>query len=178
MVLHHDWLMALLFLVLAGCVASLLALVVAPRASMMAVAAIESEPARCLIVGFLGMLGLTLIGAVNEELNRTIVWAPVGVLVELASGLLSLYSLLLGIVFMGGRVARRLGGRAPGFFARAALGFLFLGLVALVPVVNAFVAFVALGAFLLGLGGLIVTGFGQDPGWLTRFLSRNRPGGW
>ena len=78
------------------------------------------------------------------------------------------------MAFIGGWLCRKLNWSMPGFFGRAALGLVTFSLLNCVPVINAGSATVELVVVVLGLGGLIVTGCGKDPGWLTRRLSRAR----
>jgi hypothetical protein len=168
---ERDWLAAQVFFVIIGSLFALLFLVVAPRASTLAVAAIDYEPLRCFILGIVGLGALAVVGWMNEILFSTVIWAPFGILVSMMSGVVFIFSIVVGIAFVGGMVARRFGWRVPGFFGRAALGFITLALLNCIPVVNFASAFIQMIAFLVGLGGLIVTGFGRGPSWLSSRLS-------
>ena len=169
---RRGWLEAQIFFIVIGLLITLFALVVAPRASTLAVAAIDSEPIRCLILGLVGMWGLMVINAVNEALFRISIWAPFGIFIAMLSGVIFIFSAILGITYVGGFMASRLGWRAHGIFGRALIGFVTLALLNLIPVLNFGSAFVQMSAFLMGLGGLIVTGFGRGPHWLTHRLAR------
>ncbi len=121
------------------------------------------------------MLALALVNSINATLHHLFLWAPVGFLVSVASGTTFILSGLLGIAYLGGVVARRIGGGTPGFFARSVVGFTLVALLNLTPLLNPVSAIVGSAALLLGAGGLIVTGFGRDPQWLTRMLHRRGP---
>lgn len=169
---RRGWLEAQIFFIVMGLLLTLFVLVVAPRASTLAVAAIDAEPLRCLILGLVGMWGLMVINAVNEALFRIVIWAPFGIFIALISGMVFFFSGILGVTYVGGFMASRLGWRMHGIFGRALLGFVTLALLNLIPVLNFGSAFVQMSAFLMGLGGLIVTGFGRGPHWLTHRLAR------
>src|SRR5687768_17200568 len=49
---YGEWVAAQVFLVICGMLAALIALALAPRTTTLAVAAIDSEPARAAVVGF------------------------------------------------------------------------------------------------------------------------------
>jgi hypothetical protein len=168
---YEEWVGAQVLFVLAGMLAALLALAVAPRASTMALRAINTEPARCLALGTAGAIGLTLLNGVNSALFATIIWIPAGLLVALATALVFLYGGLLGIAYVGSLVGRWVGVPPRGFFAAATCGLVFLGLLNCIPVVNAVSLLIETGAFVMGLGALIVTGMGSDPDWLTGRLA-------
>ncbi len=170
---ERDWLTAQVFFVIIGSLFALLFLVVAPRASTLAVAAIDYEPLRCFILGIVGLGALAVVGWVNQILFSTVIWAPFGILISMMSGMVFIFSIVVGIAFVGGMVARRFGWRVPGFFGRAALGFITLALLNSIPVVNFVSAFIQMTAFLVGLGGLIATGFGRGPTWLSSRLARS-----
>src|SRR5205085_5560750 len=68
-----EWMRAQIAMIICGLLAALLALIVAPRASTMTIAAIDSEPARCLVLGIFGLGALALINVINAELNATVI---------------------------------------------------------------------------------------------------------
>ena len=168
---YGDWVAAQIFFVIFGLLAALIALALAPKTTTLAVAAIDTEPARAAVVGFLGLALLGIVSTVNRALFGTIVWIPFGTMVELASTVTILFSGLLGIAYFGGVLQKRRRPGVRGFFSRAALGLIAIALFNCIPGVNAASLFLQLIAFILGLGGLIITGFGRDPDWLSKRLN-------
>src|SRR5262249_15376672 len=109
---HHrpgpgDWLEAQLFFIFWGLLATMIALVICPRASLMTAAAIENEPMRCAAVGAVGLLAIGLFNVLNTILFGAALWAPVGMLFFILSMVIFVFSAILGIVFIGSGVARR-----------------------------------------------------------------------
>ena len=170
-----DWISAQLFFIIWGLIATMIALVICPRASLMTVATIENEPMRCAAVGTVGLLAIGLFNVLNTVLFGAALWAPFGMLFFFLSMVIFVYSAILGIVFIGSGVARRFGWHGLGFFGRAAAGFAALAILNCLPLASMASMGLQCVAVLCGLGGLIVTGFGSDPQWLTRILSGNRP---
>ena len=162
---------AQVFMVLCGLVSTLLAMVLAPRATRLAISAIDSEPVRCLVVGAVGLAAMGALNTINTWLFATVVWIPIGLIIAVASAGIFFLSGLLGIAFIGGLVARWIGWGVPRFFGRALVGFIFLAILNLVPIFGAATFLLDLIAFLIGLGGLIVTGLGRDPHWLSKRLA-------
>src|SRR5262249_43827324 len=76
---YRDWIMAQLFMVVAGLIITLIFLVMAPQASTTVLAAVDAEPVRCGIVGGFGMFVLSIINYINGQLFHTIIWIPFGV---------------------------------------------------------------------------------------------------
>src|SRR5207244_20126 len=99
---HHDpgwgeWVGSQLFFVACGFIFALLALIIAPSASVVAVRAIDSEPLRCLIVGVVGAALLGIANAVNVALVHTIIWIPAFLIIAGVSAALSIYASVLGV---------------------------------------------------------------------------------
>ena len=168
---YGDWVAAQIFLVVCGLIAALIALALVPRTTTLAVAAIDSEPARAAVVGFIGLTALGVVNALNGALFGTVIWIPIGTMVALASTVTFLFSGLIGIAYFGGVLQKRRRPGVRGFFSRAAFGLAAIALFNCIPGVNAASLFLQLIAFVLGLGGLIITGFGRGPDWLSQRLS-------
>jgi hypothetical protein len=172
---RREWLQGQLALLLVGLVGGLVALIAAPRATQQCATFIALEPARCLVIGGIAAaLALVAAGFNAILLNSPVrlLYAPFGMLVL---GLLLLplaFGWLCGMRYAGDIVARRLGktGRG-GLYSRLALGlttFFFLNwfLGSLHGFLGACGLLVQFIVALMGLGALIITGFGRDPDWL------------
>src|SRR6185436_3344309 len=98
---ERDWLAAQVFFVIIGMLFALLALVLAPKATSLAVAAIDYEPLRCFVLGIVGLGAMAVVGWVNEILFSTVIWAPFGILVSMITGVIFIFSVVVGIAFVG-----------------------------------------------------------------------------
>jgi len=168
---YGEWVAAQVFLVICGLLAALIALALVPKTTTLAVAAIDSEPARAAVVGFMGLSALGVINFINSILFGTIIWIPFGTMVALASTVTFLFSGLLGVAYFGGILQKRRRPGVRGFFSRAVIGLVAIALFNCVPGVNLASFFLQMIAFVLGLGGILITGFGRDPDWLSKRLS-------
>ena len=168
---YGEWVAAQIFLVVCGMLAALIALALAPKTTTLAVVAIDSEPARAAVVGFLGLAALGVVNFINGALFGTIIWIPFGTMVALASTVTFLFSGLLGVAYFGGILQKRRRPGVRGFFSRACLGLIAIALFNCIPGVNLAAFFLQMIAFVLGLGGILITGFGRDPDWLSKRLS-------
>jgi hypothetical protein len=137
----------------------------------MAVAAIDSEPARAAVVGFVGLALLGFLNALNGALLGTVIWIPFGTVVALTSTLTFLYGGLLGVAYFGGLFRKGSRPTVRGFFSRAVAGFIAIAVFNCIPGVNVAAFFLQLLAFVVGLGGLLITGFGRDRDWLSKRLA-------
>jgi hypothetical protein len=169
---YRDWVSAQLFMIIAGLIVTLIVLVMAPQASTTVLAAVDAEPLRCMIVGGAGMFALSIINYINGQLFQTIIWIPFGLAIAVLAGITFIYAGLIGTVYFGGPVARKLGWRVPGFFWRSALGLCGLAILNCIPFVNLGSLLIEAFLFPVGLGALIITGFGRDPGWLTKRMHK------
>jgi len=166
-----EWVAAQVFVVLFGLLFALLALTLAPRATTLAAAILDSEPIRCLVVGAMGLAGLGVLNVVNGLLFYTVIWIPAGMVLAVLSGLVVVFSTLLGVAFLGGAIGRRLGWKGLSFYGRTATGLVALGILNCIPVVNLGSLAAQTIAPVLGLGALIITGFGRDRDWLSTRLA-------
>ena len=169
---YRDWVAAQIFMVIAGLIVTLIILVVAPQASTVVLAAVDAEPMRCMIVGGAGMFALSIINYINGQLFHTIIWIPFGIAIGVLAGITFIYAGLIGTVYFGGPVARKMGWRVPSFFFRSMLGLLALAVLNCIPFLNLGSLLIEAFLFPVGLGALIITGFGRDPGWLTKRMHR------
>lgn len=174
---QDDWFGGQVALLLLGIVGGLVALIVAPRATHQVASRISLEPARCLIVGGIGAVATIVALSINAGLLNSpvrYVWAPFGVVIALLPALALAFGWLTGMRFAGDIVARRFAhlnnpgrlytrmalGLAAFFLAKVILGSLSLGLGMIALLVEAVVA-------LMGVGAILITGFGSDPDWLS-----------
>jgi hypothetical protein len=173
----EDWFGGQVALLLLGIVGGLVALIVAPRATHQVASRISLEPARCLVVGGIGAVATVVVLSVNAGLLHSPVrylWAPFGVVIALLPALALAFGWLTGMRFAGDIVARRFAhlnnpgrlytrmalGLAAFFLAKVILGSLSIGLGMVVLLLEAVVA-------LMGVGAILITGFGSDPDWLS-----------
>ncbi|MGC8668921.1 MAG: hypothetical protein ACP5VE_12480 [Chthonomonadales bacterium] len=164
----RDMVRGQVVLTLLGLVGLLISLVVAPKATRVASDALAGQPGRSLAWGVLALPALGVVEAVNAILFRTVVWIPVGVVVLAAGGVLVVYSGLLGLIYVGGHVLRRIGRGDSGTFARGATALVLFGVLNCLPIAQVFSVLLELLLFVLGAGALVVTGLGHDPCWLDR----------
>jgi hypothetical protein len=167
---YGEWIAAQIFLVVAGLLAALIVLALVPRTATLAVAAIDAEPARAAIVGILGLAVLGIISVINGILFGTVIWIPFGTILAVASTVTVLLSALLGIAFFGGALQTRRP-TVRSFFSRAFYGLMTIAVLNCIPGLGPASFALQVIALALGLGGLIITGFGRDPDWLSRRLS-------
>ena len=173
---NQSWAGGQFALLLAGLLASLIALVVAPRATEHTGEGLAKEPARCLVVGVVGAAAMTLALAFSYSLMLSplgVIWKPLGAaFAGLCLGALG-FGWICGMRYVGQWMARRLGrGGSVGIYLQCALG---LGAFFLANVVAGGVhrGLGVMGLMaetllaLAGLGAALLSGFGADPNWLT-----------
>jgi uncharacterized protein YjeT (DUF2065 family) len=177
---QKDWFGGQVALLMLGVVGGVVILMVAPRAAHQVATQVTQEPARCLVVGGLGAVGILFVLLVNAGLMHSIVkyfWAPIGFVVALAPALLLAFGWLCSMRLAGDLVARRVAhihtsGR---LYTRMALGlvsFFLLNVVlgSLSPWLGGVGLLIEFLVALMGLGAVLITGFGADPDWLSRRL--------
>ncbi|HZO87164.1 MAG TPA: polymer-forming cytoskeletal protein [Chthonomonadaceae bacterium] len=178
---HDDWFGGQFRLLLLGLISGLVVMLIAPRAAQQVASAISEEPARCLVVGGIGAALLLVVVTLDCALMHSVlklVWAPFGALILLAPVPILLFAWVCGMRFAGDLVARRLLGRAENsgkMYSRIALGLIafFLAcalLGSILPALGRIALLVECLIMLMGLGAMIVTGWGSDPNWLSRRL--------
>lgn len=183
-----DWFGGQFALLTFGLIGGVILMVVAPRATHQITGSVAAEPARCLVVGGLGAVGMLVLSLANAALFHSparLVWAPFGAVVALAPLAVLAVGWLCGLRFAGDLVARRFGQSQNGsLYGRMALGL--IGFFA----VNLLLGALGMGGVglltefvfaLMGLGAVLITGFGSDPDWLSlrlrgdaRWFSRRR----
>jgi hypothetical protein len=176
---NQSWAGGQFALLLMGLLASLIALVVAPRAAEHTGEGLAQEPGRCLVVGVMGAAAMTLVLAFSYSLMLSplgVIWKPLGA--AFAGLCLSAlgFGWVCGMRYVGQGMARRLGrGGSVGIYLQCAIG---LGAFFLVNVVSGGVhrSLGVMGLLvetllaLTGLGAALLSGFGADPNWLTARL--------
>jgi hypothetical protein len=172
-----DWFGGQVALLLLGIIGGMVALIVAPRATHQVASRISLEPARCLVVGGIGAVLTLIVLTVDAGLIHSPVkyfWAPFGAVVALAPILALAFGWLASMRFAGDIVARRFAhlnnpgrlytrmalGLGAFFLAKIVLGSLSIGLGMMALLLEAVVA-------LMGVGAILITGFGSDPDWLS-----------
>lgn len=171
-----NWVGGQFALFLIGVLSGLIALIVAPRATERTGEVLQREPARCLVVGTLGVVTMLVALGTSYGLMRS----PLGIV---ATPLCAAFALFcLGVLLFGWVCGLRYSGQwmarwmrrtsAVGLFLQFLLGLTVFFLV------NALVGSVSHGLgvmgllveFLLAIAGLgagLLSGFGTDPNWLT-----------
>lgn len=179
-----SWSGQQLALLLLGLLGGLVLLLAAPRATQQMTGALALEPARCLVVGGIGALGMLFVAFTDGALMHSplgLLWKPFGAVVAIVLLLALAAGWLCGMRFAGDLVARKLGRADSGsLYGRMALG---LGAFFLVNLVLGGIsrtlgtAGLLLEALvsLMGLGALLITGFGSDPNWLSARLHGQTP---
>ncbi|MEZ4387593.1 MAG: hypothetical protein R3D98_08460 [Candidatus Krumholzibacteriia bacterium] len=159
---------------------ALLLLAIVPRARCLAlVDAAERRPAPCLGLGLLAVLaGHAVVVGLAAILVLTVIGIPVALLALVALLLLDLAGVVVGAMVVGRTLCRRLGLGCPHLWRELLLGLLVLHLPAflasllgafgapglLVGVIAWFGGLVKLVAFAIGLGALLLSRFGGQPG--------------
>ncbi|MCS6777072.1 MAG: hypothetical protein RMJ43_05185 [Chloroherpetonaceae bacterium] len=179
----EDWRGNQIALFMLGLIGVLVMRLLAPRATVTATEVVALDPGRALVMGLLGALGLLVAALINALIARSpvgMVWSPVGVLVGVTAVILLGAGWLCGMRLAGDLIARRLGWRSEGaVYPRIALGLLGFCLAKLLAYgVSSWLGGAVLlleAAFaLMGLGALILSGFGSNPDWLHARLHRER----
>lgn len=180
-----DWRGNQIALFVLGLAGVLVMYLLAPRATLLATEVVALEPGRALIMGVLGALGLLAAALLNALISRSpvgLVWSPVGVLVGVSLVVLLGAGWLCGMRLAGDLIARRLGWRSEGaVYSRIALGLLGFCLAKLLaysisPWLGGTVLLLEAAFALMGLGALILSGFGSNPDWLSARSHRERHG--
>lgn len=176
----HDWFGGQVALLLLGALGGVIILMVAPRAAYQVANQVTQEPARCLVVGGLGSVGMLFVLLVNAGLLHSVVryfWAPIGFVVALAPALLLVFGWLCSMRFAGDLVARRVAQihTSGKLYTRMALGLISFFLLNVVlssisPWLGGVGLLIEFLVALMGLGAVLITGFGADPDWLSRRL--------
>jgi len=163
---------ALLFV---GLMSALIALIVAPRATLHTSETVSLEPGRCLAFGSIGVLGMLLLLGFNYVLMASplrVIWLPVGAGVATAGIAVLAFGWVCGMHHVGLWFSRRFGRGSGSVYTHIAIGMVgfFLinvllgGISSGLGVMGMFIEF---GLALMGLGAALVSGFGVDPNWLT-----------
>jgi hypothetical protein len=171
-------------MLLFGLVGGLILFLVAPRATEQATDTLASGSGRCLVVGAMGGFGLLVASLVNAMAMKSpfsLLWSPIGTLTGILTLIVLTFGWLCGMRLVGDLVAKKFRRYEEGhLLGRIALGLIvfcfaklllfavggsWLGGAALV--LEAIVA-------VMGLGALLVSGFGTNPDWLGARLRGER----
>ncbi|HLV80301.1 MAG TPA: hypothetical protein VKT32_08455, partial [Chthonomonadaceae bacterium] len=178
---HRDgWAGPQFGLLFLGLLGGLVLWLIAPRAAEQASGTIVNEPARCLIVGGIAAGGLLFVALADGALMHSplgLLWKPFGAVLAFALLLTLAFGWLCGMRYVGDLIARKLGRDGAGyFFSRMALGLIAfcLGNILLGAWLGVVGMLVETLFALMGLGALLVTGFGSDPQWLSAYLHKRR----
>ncbi len=143
-----------------------------------------AEPVRCLIIGGITALALSMVAVLNANLMHfsirilSLAWSPFGFGVSVLLLASIAFGWVCGLNHLGGYVANRIGRSEEGtLLGRILLGAsaLFLASLVLGGVLSPLAVFTLLVQGLLavlGMGAAIITGFGRDSNWLGSYLSR------
>ncbi len=163
---------ALLFV---GLMSALIALIIAPRATLHTSETVSLEPGRCLAFGSIGVLGMLFLLGFNYVLMASplrVIWLPIGAGVATAGIAVLAFGWVCGMHHVGLWFSRRFGRGSGSVYTHIAIGMVgfFLinvllgGISTGLGVMGMFIEF---GLALMGLGAALVSGFGVDPNWLT-----------
>lgn len=177
-------------LLLLGLVGGFVLLFVMPRGTQQTAALIALEPARCLVVGGIAAVSGLLVLTLNAGLMKSalgLVYAPFGAVIAIGLPVILACGWLCGMRWAGDIAARKFGKNDRGnLYARLALGLVaFFLLNSLLGMLHPWLGAVGLtfefGVALMGLGAIVISGFGKNPDWLgsrmrgeTRWFSWRR----
>lgn len=161
-------------LMLLGLVCGLVLLFVAPRSTQQTAALIALEPARCLIIGALGALAGLVVLTVNAGLTKALglFYAPFSLIVAIVPAVILVTGWLCSMRYAGDILTRRMGKNDRGsLYPRMALGLVAFCMAQVIlgglhPWLGGIVLLIQFGLSLMGLGAILISGFGRDPDWL------------
>ncbi len=177
--LVQQFSLALLLVICAGVFAY-----TAPVATHKVAEEVSAEPVRCLIMGAIAAIALSMVSVLNANLLHfsphliSLAWSPFGFgLAVLMLGIVA-FGWVCGLHHIGNYVANKIGHTDEGtLFGRTLLGAgtLLLFSIVLSGIFSPLAAFALLLQGLvtvLGIGATLITGFGRETNWLGNCLSR------
>ena len=145
---------------------------------------VATEPVRCLIIGGITALVLSMIAVLNANLMHfsirllSLAWSPLGFGISVLLLGVVAFSWVCGLNHFGNFVALKMGRADSGaLLGRILLGASTLFLVSLIlgGTLSSLAVFALLIQGLLailGMGATVITGFGREPNWLGSYLSQ------